>query len=132
MQVRAAARNEGTPQLPVELVVNGYVADEQELTADGTLREYTLKATIDRSSWIAVRVFPHAHTNPICVIVDGKPIRASKESAQWCLRGVEQCWSQKVRTYREEERDAAKKAYDHARDAYQRIIAESESMKRAE
>jgi len=132
VRVRAAARKEGAPQLPIELVVNGYVADEEKLTADGSLREITLKAKIDRSSWIGVRVFPHAHTNPVFVIVDGKPIRASKESALWCLRGVEQCWSQKVRTYREEEREAAKTAYDHAREAYQRIIAESEPAKRVE
>lgn len=132
VRVRAASRKEGAPKLPIELVVNGYVADEAKLIADGTLREFALKARIDRSSWVAVRVFPHAHTNPIFVILDGQPIRASKESALWCLRGVDQCWSQKVRTYREEEREAAQTAYDHAREAYQRIIAESEPMKRRE
>ncbi|MBA3314842.1 MAG: CehA/McbA family metallohydrolase [Planctomycetaceae bacterium] len=132
VRVTAAAFREGSPSLPVELIVNGYVADQQDLVADGTPRDLEFDAQLDRSSWVAVRVFPHAHTNPIFAIVDGKPIRPSKESAEWCLKGVEQCWSQKLRTYREEEREGAKTAYDHAREAYQQIIAEAEPTARPE
>ncbi|HEX5104914.1 MAG TPA: hypothetical protein VFV87_13935, partial [Pirellulaceae bacterium] len=76
-------------------------------------------------SWIAVRVFPSSHTNPVFVEVDGQPIRASKRSAQWCLDAVETCWNQKVKQTRETEKTAARAAYDVARDAYAKVLAEA-------
>jgi hypothetical protein len=79
----------------------------------------------DRSSWVALRIFPSSHTNPIFVLVDGKPIRASKKSAEWCLKGVDQCWRSKQRFYAPAEMDDAKAAYDHARQVYRRILSES-------
>ena len=81
---------------------------------------------IDRSSWVALRILPSSHTNPIFVLVDGKPIRASRRSAQWCLQGVEQCWSQKEKLIKAGEREEARTAYDHARAAYQKILGECE------
>jgi hypothetical protein len=75
---------------------------------------------------VALRILPSSHTNPIFVLVDGKPIRASKRSAEWCLKGVDQCWSQKEKFIKANELDAAKAAYDHARVAYQKILRESE------
>jgi len=59
------------------------------------------------------------------VIVDGKPIRASRKSAQWCLAGVDQCWSQKERFYAAGEMKDAKAAYEHARVVYRKIVEES-------
>jgi len=38
---------------------------------------------------------------------------------------VDQCWSKKEPAIRASEKDAAKKAYDVARDAYKRILSES-------
>jgi hypothetical protein len=29
----------------------------------------------------------------IAVTVKGQPIRASRQSAEWCLRALDQCWS---------------------------------------
>ena len=81
--------------------------------------------TIDKSSWVALRIYPSSHTNPVWVTVGGKPVRASKKSAEWCLKGVDQCWSQKVKLTREAERDEARRAYDVAREAYRKILAES-------
>jgi hypothetical protein len=75
--------------VPVELVVNGHAVERQEIVADGKVNELTFEYTPERSSWIAVRIFPSSHTNPIFVEVDGQPIRASKRSAQWCLDAVE-------------------------------------------
>src|SRR5262249_13906955 len=98
-RVRAAARAEEAPKLPVELVVNGYPVGQEGLVADGKERELTFEAAIDRSSWAAVRVRPRAHTNPIFLLVDNKSIRASRDSAAWCLAGVEQCWKTKKPTY---------------------------------
>jgi hypothetical protein len=53
-------------------------------------------------------------------------VRASRRSAEWCLRGVNDCWSQKEKFIDKDELDDARKAYDHARNSYKRIIAESE------
>jgi hypothetical protein len=58
-------------------------------------------------------------------MVGGKPVRASKASAEWCLKGVDQCWSKKEKLTRAEEKEEARKAYDVARQAYRRIAEES-------
>ena len=96
------------------------------LTADGTMRTLTFEVAVERSSWIAVRVLPSAHTNPVFVLVGGKPVRASKRSAEWCLNAVNQCWTQKAAQIRASEIDAARAAYDHARQVYKERMAESE------
>jgi len=98
----------------------------QVIPADGTFRDLTFDVKLDRSSWVAVRIYPSSHTNPVFVLVGGKPIRASKRSAEWCLKGVDQCWSQKERAIRPAEQEAAKAAYDVAREAYRKVLAESE------
>lgn len=113
------------PNATVELIVNGYPAATCEVRANGALTPVKLEAEITESSWVALRVYPHAHTNPIFVIVDGKPIRASKASAEWCLRGVEQCWEQKLPTYADHEIAAAQEAYEHARQVFETIKAEA-------
>jgi hypothetical protein len=59
------------------------------------------------------------------VLVDGQPIRASRASADWCLRAVDQCWSQKARQISAKEKPDAERAYEHARRVYRRILAES-------
>lgn len=122
--VTVAARRDGAPSLPVELIVNGYPVAEQKIPADGEERTLKFATTVDRSSWIAVRVMPHAHTNPVYVTVDGKPIRGNEASARWCLAGVEQCWLSKQKTYAEAEQADAAAAYEHARQAYRRILEE--------
>jgi hypothetical protein len=119
------ARIDGTRKVPVELVVNGHAVEKNEITADGKLNELTFEYTPQMSSWIAIRVFPSSHTNPIFVEVDGKPIRASKRSAQWCRDAVEVCWNQKVRQTRESEKQAARAAYDFARQTYEKILNEA-------
>jgi hypothetical protein len=115
-----------TREVAVELVVNGYPVAKQNLLADGTLRDLTFEAKVERSSWLAVRILPSSHTNPIWVLVAGKPVRASRRSAEWCRKGVDQCWSQKERFIKPEELEQAKADYEHARQAYQRLISESE------
>src|SRR5262249_45381039 len=58
----------------VELVVNGQVVAMQEVPADDKVHELTFSVPIERSSWVALRQFPQMHTNPVNVIVAGKPI----------------------------------------------------------
>jgi hypothetical protein len=111
-------------KVPVELVVNGYPVGRQEIEADGALRELSFETRLEKSSWVALRILPSSHTNPIFVLVEDKPIRVSKRSAQWCLDGVERCWSQKERFIKPAEMADAKEAYDHARATYRALLAE--------
>jgi hypothetical protein len=120
------ARIGTTRDVPLELVVNGRVVATRNVTADGVLREVTFDVPIERSSWIAARILPSAHTNPVFAIVGGKPIRASRRSAEWCLTAVNQCWTQKAPAIRAAERADARAAYDHAREVYKRLVTESE------
>ena len=89
------ARIGNTREVPVEIVVNGKAVASQKIVADGKVHDLKFEVPVDRSSWIAARILPAAHTNPVFAIVGGKPIRASRRSAQWCLDSVNQCWTQK-------------------------------------
>lgn len=113
-------------KVPVELIVNGEVAETIEIEADGSLQPMELTTKIKQSSWVAIRILPSVHTNPVFVLVDNQPIRANVESAKWCRRAVDVCWDSKQRLIRDEEKDAARAAYEHARAVYERIIGESE------
>ena len=119
------ARIEGTRKVPVEVIVNGYTIAQQEILADGELRDIAFEVPIQYSSWIALRILPSSHTNPVFVVVDGKPIRASKRSAEWCLAGVKKCRDQKRRFMGDDEIEDFNETYDHAEKVYRQIIAES-------
>jgi hypothetical protein len=119
------ARIGDTRTVPVELVVNGVVVEQKVIKADGKVQHLQFDFTPERSSWIALRVFPSAHTNPIFVEVDGAPIRASRRSAEWCQQSVEQCWKSKLPLIRATEIEAARQAYDHARTIYAKMVDES-------
>jgi hypothetical protein len=112
-------------KVKVELVMNGYPVAAREVTADGSLQDVSFDIPVKKSSWLALRILGSSHTNPIFVLVKNKPIRASKKSAEWCLKSVDQCWSQKERAIRPSERDEASKAYDVARQAYKKILGEA-------
>jgi len=120
------ARIRDTREVGVELVINGRSVARQSLVADGALRDLTFDANIERSSWLAVRILPSSHTNPVWVLVAGKPVRASRMSADWCLKGVDQCWSQKERFIKRDELEQARADYEHARRTYKRLMSESE------
>jgi len=119
------ARIGDSREVAVEIVVNGKLAASQKLLADGKPREMKVEIPINASSWVAARIIPAAHTNPVFVIVDGKPIRASRRSAEWALKSVNQCWTQKSGQISKAEIGEAKAAYDHAREVYQQLIRES-------
>ena len=117
-------RISGTRKVPVEVVANGKVVATRELEADGRIERFSIPVTIPRSAWVAVRILPSVHTNPVFVHVAGQPIRASRGSAAWCRRAVDICWAAKRDGIREAERAAAKSAYDEAAAYYDRVLAE--------
>ncbi|HET9823901.1 MAG TPA: CehA/McbA family metallohydrolase, partial [Chitinophagaceae bacterium] len=110
--------------IPIELIVNGVAVDKREIVADGTWQTVNFQYSISRSSWIALRIYPSSHTNPVFVTIDGKPIRI-RQSAEWCRQAVDQCWKMKQANIRPEERAAAEAAYNRAREVYDKIIQES-------
>jgi hypothetical protein len=118
------ARVGNTRKVPVEVVVNGYPVARREIEADGSLRNVSFDVPIERSSWVCLRILPSSHTNPIWVTVDGKPVRASKRSARWLRQAVDVCQRQKTGRVRLQEQGEMTRAYDHARAAYDRLIAE--------
>jgi hypothetical protein len=118
------ARIGASREVPVELIVNGEPVARKTILADGVVRDISFDTRIARSSWIAARILPSSHTNPVFVIVDGKPIRASRRSAEWCLAAVNQCWTQKAPKISKAEVPEAQQAYDHARDVYKRLVEE--------
>ena len=111
-------------EVPVEVLVNGIAVARKNIVADGKAQDVEFEVGIQQSSWVAMRILPSSHTNPIFVTVGGKPIRASRKSVEWCLKGVEQCWSQKQRFIKADEMEQAKADYEHARTTYQRLLAE--------
>ncbi|MDG1892503.1 MAG: CehA/McbA family metallohydrolase [Verrucomicrobiota bacterium] len=118
------ARVGDSRMVPVELVLNGYPVSVQKIVADGQIRELEFRVPIQYSSWVAVRILPSAHTNPIFVTVEDQPIRASRRSAEWCLQGVDQCWKNKERFIAKGEMEDALNAYEHARKTYRTLIKE--------
>jgi hypothetical protein len=93
--------------------------------ADGGEHEVTFDVPIKQSSWVCLRIFPSSHTNPVFVVVDGKPVRASKKSAEWCLKAIDKCWDNKRDAIRLKEQDEAKAAYEKAKAEYKRILGET-------
>jgi hypothetical protein len=114
-----------TRKVPVEIIVNGRPAAMRELEADGKMQSFEIPLELTESAWVAVRILPSVHTNPVFVHVGGRPIRASRRSAQWCLDAVEVCWNMKQGRIREAERPAARAAYDHALQIYQQALSEA-------
>ena len=112
-------------KVKAELVVNGKPVETKEITADGSVHDIDWTVNIEQSSWVAVRILPSLHTNPIFVEVGGKPIRASSKSAQWCRDAVDVCWKSKRSQIRDSEKAAAKQAYDQAAEIYDELIRQS-------
>lgn len=118
------ARLGETRNVPVEVLINGFPVARHTLSADGHTEDLRFLVPMERSGWIAVRIFPSSHTNPVFVLVDGKPIR-EKRSLEWCLKGVDQCWSQKEKLIAPKEEADAVAAYEHARKTYRERIGEA-------
>ena len=105
-----------------ELIFNGVPVDTVEIQADGGLKDINLSTKIAKSGWLALRIYPSSHSNPVFVRVDNQPV-VEKQSAEWCLAALEQCWKMKEPNIRKDERNAAAAAYEQAREVYRGLIA---------
>src|SRR5689334_17964521 len=122
------ARAGNTREVAVEIVVDGKPVARKNIVADGQVRDLEFDVPVEQSGWIAARILPSSHTNPIFVIVNGKPMRPLRASAEWCLAAVNQCWTQKAPKISARELPEARQAYDHARETYKKLIGESEKQ----
>lgn len=118
------ARIGATRKVRVELIVNGEPVDTTEIAADGNWKDVSFTYPVSNSSWMALRIYPSSHTNPVFVIVNDKPVHIRK-SAEWCRQAVDQCWKMKQSNIRQEEHAAAEATYNKARNMYDKIIEES-------
>ncbi|MFN0200968.1 MAG: CehA/McbA family metallohydrolase [Bacteroidia bacterium] len=118
------ARIDTSRNVTIELVVNGAAVDKKIIVADGALQDVNFTTKIEHSSWVALRILPSSHTNPIFVMIDNKPIRANKQSVEWCLKAVDECWQQKQVGISDNEKVQAKQDYDYAREVYKKILTE--------
>jgi len=114
----------GGPRL-VEIVVNGKAVATKEVLADGQAHDWDLEIEIHQSAWVALRHFPQLHTNPVNVLVGGKPIRVSRASALWCIETIEQLWRTRERAIAESERAEARRTFDEAIEKFRRIAREA-------
>ena len=109
----------------VELVMNGEVVASKVVPADNAEHDITFAVPVAKSSWLALRQFPQLHTNPVPVLIGGKPIRASKVSARWCVEAIEQLWRVRRENILEAERAEAEKTFQQAIAMYKAIAAEA-------
>lgn len=114
-------------QRKVEIVVNGEAVASVDVPADGQPHDLEVPVTISESSWVTLRQFPQLHTNPVNVIVEGRPIRASADSARWCLEVIKELWKFRSQRISEKERSAARAAYDRAENRFRQIARESQA-----
>ncbi|MBY0512959.1 MAG: CehA/McbA family metallohydrolase [Gemmataceae bacterium] len=110
----------------VELVVNGQVVATRDVPADDRAHDLTFEVPVGKSSWVALRHFPQLHTNPVTVTVGGRPIRASRASAKWCIGTIEQLWGVRGKGIAEAERADAEKTFGQAIDIYRKIADEAD------
>lgn len=120
------ARIGNSRKVRVELIVNGRAVDSTEITADGKMNKVLFSRSITRSAWVALRIYASAHSNPVFITVNKKPI-AEPESARWCIQALDQCWKKKEPNIRPSEKAAAGAAYDRARKVYEDIAAEADA-----
>jgi hypothetical protein len=114
---------EGKTRL-VELIVNGRVAGKQEVAADDKMHDLEFEVPIEASSWVALRHFPQMHTNPVTVMVDDQPIRASRKSAMWAIGTIDQLWRARKMAIDENERAEAERVFQWAVNRYIKIAEE--------
>jgi hypothetical protein len=109
----------------VEVIVNGVAVASKEVPADDQEHDLTFEVPVTKSSWVALRNFPQLHTNPVNVLVGGKPIRASRKSALWCIGTIEQLWRVRGKDIADSEREEAHRTFLKAIEDYRRIAGEA-------
>ncbi len=109
----------------LEIIVNGEVITSRRVPADGKQHKLRFEIPVSQSSWVAMRQFPQLHTNPVNVLVGDRPIRASRQSVQWCIEATRLLWTNRNSYISDTEKETARQAYDQALAIYEQILAET-------
>ena len=120
-------RRADSRRVQVELIANGRSVASKEMTADGTLQLLSFQTEIVESSWVALRIFPSCHSNPMFIRVGGKPVRASRQSAQWCMDCIHAAWGRLSGRIASQDQSRAKWAMKHASEIFHQISMEARS-----
>jgi hypothetical protein len=121
------ARIADTRLVNVEAVVNGRVAATKTITADGSEQNVDFSLPIQQSSWVAIRIKGAAHTNPVFVLVDNMPVRASRASVEWIMRSLLEAYEAANPRWSEKESANARAAYGYSYAIYQKLLAETKA-----
>lgn len=113
------ARVKKSRKVKVELIVNGIKIDTKEIEADGSVQAIQFAPEITEGSWVALRIYASAHTNPVYVDMNNQRVSIDK-SLDWCIKAVDRCWKMKHPRMRETEKPEAEKAYNEARSWYEK------------
>ena len=108
----------------MELIVNGNAVRRWIILL---MERFDLETdlSVDQSSWVALRQFPQLHTNPVEVILEGKPIRVSKGVLNGALKPSSNFGVREGHTIHESEQKPAKEAFDRALEIYREIAKAS-------
>jgi hypothetical protein len=109
----------------IEIVVNGRAVASKPLLANGVEQQLAFNAFIPNSSWIALRAMGAAHTNPVFVLVNNEPVRASRASVEWSMRAVVEAYQVMSANRLSDDASGARAAYAYAYAVYQRILDET-------
>jgi hypothetical protein len=109
----------------IEIILNGEPVASRWVVANGEPQDLEFEVPIQRSSWVALRHFPQLHTNPVDVIVAKAPIRASADSANWCIAMTEQLWRNREMRIAKQEREEAGRTFKQALEILAKIRDEA-------
>jgi hypothetical protein len=119
------ARIAMTDTVAVELIANGKVVGSLPIKANGSDQTVSFDVPIESSSWLAIRMMGAGHSNPVYVIVDSKPIRASRSSVEWSMRTVLRDFEAKSNAWSTRDAPQARAAYEFAYSTYAKIMSET-------
>jgi hypothetical protein len=119
------ARIGDTQLVSVEVIVNGRVAASKTIAADGRDQQLDFNLPLQQSSWVAMRIKGAAHSNPVFVLVDNMPVRASKASVDWILRSLLEVYQTASMRWSPSQSASARSAYEYSYSVYQKILSET-------
>ena len=116
------ARVGNSRKVVVELIVNGEPVASKMIEADGLPHRVSFETKLDRSSWIALRILPSCHSNPIYVTVANKPILASSRSVEWCRSCIAAAWQRLGPRIAAVDQNDAQSAFRKADDYFRALL----------
>jgi TolB protein len=124
------------PLSRVEFIRNGLVIERKELGNNELTTRIESTVSVDRSSWFAVRVtghasrgipggIPRAHSAPIYVLIDGRPVLV-RDDVALMLRWIDRLWAYLLERDNfgpDPNRAKAREMFDEARKHFEQKLA---------